>query len=309
MEFEKLPRSSQNLLNYNNSDNNNQNNTKQRRLLNDMRNMHSYNAYQSFKPVRTTTETTPCSETILIALSYLVIAILFPIAVFCCLITVKEYERVVILRLGRLRKRGMFGPGVVFVLPCIDEYHKVDMRTKAFDVEPQEILTKDSVTIAVDAVVYYSIRNPLDSVLQVSNVTESTRLLAQTTLRNVIGTKNLMEMLTAKETLSKTIEQILDEATDAWGVKVERVEMTDLRLPTSMQRAMAAEAEALREAKAKIVAAEGELNASRALRQASDVMASNPMTLQLRYLQTMSTISSEKNSTIVFPFPLDFYAQ
>lgn len=119
----------------------------------------------------------------------------------------------------------MFGPGVVFVLPCVDEYHKVDMRTKAFDVEPQEILTKDSVTISVDAVVYYSIRNPLDSVLQVANVTESTRLLAQTTLRNVIGTKNLMEMLTAKETLSKTIEQILDDATDAWGVKVERVEM------------------------------------------------------------------------------------
>ncbi|XP_037900122.1 stomatin-like [Glossina fuscipes] len=300
MELETLPRPSQNAL-----INNNRNYTKQRRLLNDMHNMQSYNAYKSIKPVRTTTESTPRSETILIALSYLVVLILFPVAVFCCITTVKEYERVVILRLGRLRKRGMFGPGVLFLLPCVDEYYKVDMRTKAFDVEPQEILTKDSVTISVDAVVYYSIRNPLDSVLQVADVTESTRLLAQTTLRNVIGTKNLMEMLTAKETLSKTIEKILDDATDAWGVKVERVEMTDLRLPTSMQRAMAAEAEALREAKAKIVAAEGELNASRALKQASDVMASNPITLQLRYLQTLSTVSSEKNSTIIFPFPIE----
>ncbi|KAL9879033.1 stomatin-like isoform 3-T4 [Glossina fuscipes fuscipes] len=181
--------------------------------------------FESHRAVHTSTESTPRSETILIALSYLVVLILFPVAVFCCITTVKEYERVVILRLGRLRKRGMFGPGVLFLLPCVDEYYKVDMRTKAFDVEPQEILTKDSVTISVDAVVYYSIRNPLDSVLQVADVTESTRLLAQTTLRNVIGTKNLMEMLTAKETLSKTIEKILDDATDAWGVKVERVEI------------------------------------------------------------------------------------
>uniref|UniRef100_A0A1B0A2Y2 Band 7 domain-containing protein n=1 Tax=Glossina pallidipes TaxID=7398 RepID=A0A1B0A2Y2_GLOPL len=253
------------------------------------------------------TESTPCSETILIALSYLVMLILFPIAVFCCLITVKEYERVVILRLGRLRKRGMFGPGVVFVLPCVDEYHKVDMRTKAFDVEPQEILTKDSVTIAVDAVVYYSIRNPLDSVLQVANVTQSTKLLAQTTLRNVIGTKNLMEMLTAKETLSKTIEQILDDATDAWGVKVERVEIKQVSLPVSMQKAMAAEQEARREAEAKVVAANGELVASENLKLASEVMEGNPISLQLRYLQTINTISNKNNHTIILPFPTDFF--
>ncbi|KAM7348880.1 band 7 protein AGAP004871-like [Cochliomyia hominivorax] len=255
--------------------------------------------------VRSTDTIFGCSEKMLVFLSYLLFLITFPLTIFFCLKTATVFQRVVIFRLGRLRKGGVRGPGLVFILPCIDEFVKVDLRTQSFDVHPQEILTRDSVTIQVDAVVYYSIRNPLDSVIQISNVRDSTKLLAQTTLRNVIGTTNLMELLTAKGTLSKKIENILDEATDPWGVKVERVEIKDVRLPVSMQRAMAAEAEAIREAKAKIVAAEGELNASKALKEASDVMSTNPITLQLRYLQTLATISSEKNSTIVFPFPID----
>ncbi|TMW48992.1 hypothetical protein DOY81_005936 [Sarcophaga bullata] len=260
---------------------------------------------QDARAVRLTSTDLNFIERVLVFLSYLILLVTFPLTICFCLRTVTVFERIVIFRLGRLRKGGVRGPGLVFLLPCVDEYVKVDLRTQSFDVRPQEILTRDSVTIQVDAVVYYCIFNPLDSVIQISNVRDSTKLLAQTTLRNVIGTTNLMELLTAKGTLSKRIESILDEATDPWGVKVERVEIKDVRLPVTMQRAMAAEAEAIREAKAKIVAAEGELNASRALKEASDVMAKNPITLQLRYLQTLASISSEKNSTIVFPFPIE----
>ncbi|XP_075156285.1 stomatin-like isoform X2 [Haematobia irritans] len=218
------------------------------------------------------------SEKFLVFLSYILLLVTFPFSIWFCLETVAHYQRIVIFRLGRLRKNGVRGPGLVVVLPCVDEYVKVDLRTQSFDVHPQEVLTRDSVTIQVDAVVYYSIRNPLDAVIQIRNAHESTKLLAQTTLRNVVGTKNLMELLAAKESLSRTIGGILDEATDQWGVKVERVEIKDVRLPIAMQRAMAAEAEALREAKAKIVAAEGELSASKALKEASDVMSTNPIT-------------------------------
>ncbi|XP_061395579.1 band 7 protein AGAP004871-like [Musca vetustissima] len=253
------------------------------------------------KPHIRSSDTTPIpSEKSIVFLSLILLFLTFPLSIWCCLVTVAHYQRIVVFRHGGIR-----GPGLVFLLPCVDDYIKVDLRTQSFDVPPQEVLTRDSVTIQVDAVVYYSIRNPLDSVIQIRNVHESTRLLAQTTLRNIVGTKNLMELLTAKESMSRTIGIILDEATDPWGVKVERVEIKDVRLPIAMQRAMAAEAEALREAKAKIVAAEGELSASKALKEASDVMASNPITLQLRYLQTLSNISSEHNSTIIFPFPID----
>lgn len=207
--------------------------------------------------------------------------------------------------MGRLRSGGARGPGVFFVLPCIDEYCKVDLRTVSFDVPPQEVLTKDSVTVSVDAVVYYRISDPLKAVIQVANYSHSTRLLAATTLRNVLGTRNLSELLTEREAISHTMQVSLDEATDPWGVKVERVEIKDVSLPMQLQRAMAAEAEASREARAKVIAAEGEMKASRALKEASDIMSESPAALQLRYLQTLNTISSEKNSTIVFPLPLE----
>ncbi|XP_037936842.1 stomatin-like [Teleopsis dalmanni] len=255
-----------------------------------------------------TTENDPPKliEQICFIISMLLVVLTFPLSMIFCLTVLPEYERAVILRLGRLKKGGARGPGLVFILPCIDTLYRVDLRTSSYHVAPQEILTKDSVTIYVDAVIYYRMKEPLKAVIQIAAAEESTKLLSQTTLRKVTGTKMLMEMLSEKESLSIDIEHILDEITDRWGVKVERVEIKDVRLPLELQRAMAAEAEATREAKAKIVAAEGELNAARFLKEASDVMSQNPISLQLRYLQTLASISQERNSTTVFPFPIDF---
>nr|XP_027208178.1 band 7 protein AGAP004871-like isoform X1 [Penaeus vannamei]XP_027208179.1 band 7 protein AGAP004871-like isoform X1 [Penaeus vannamei]XP_027208180.1 band 7 protein AGAP004871-like isoform X1 [Penaeus vannamei] len=226
---------------------------------------------------------------------------------FCvCFKVVQEYERAVIFRLGRLLQGGSRGPGIFFILPCIESYSKVDLRTSVFDVPPQEVLTKDSVTVSVDAVVYYRVSNATVSVANVENAHHSTRLLAQTTLRNMLGTKNLHEILGDRESISSDMQNTLDDATDSWGIKVERVEIKDVRLPVQLQRAMAAEAEAAREARAKVIAAEGEQKASRALKEAAEVISLSPAALQLRYLQTLNTISAEKNSTIIFPLPIDF---
>ncbi|XP_011172823.1 band 7 protein AGAP004871 isoform X3 [Solenopsis invicta] len=218
---------------------------------------------------------------------------------------VQEYERAVIFRLGRLLFGGAKGPGIFFILPCVDNYTRVDLRTRTCDVPPQEVLTKDSVTVSIDAVVYYRIINATVSITNVANAHQSTRLLAQTTLRNIMGKRPLHEIMSERETISENMQVVLDEATDAWGIKVERVEIKDVRLPIQLQRAMAAEAEAAREARAKVIAAEGEQKASRALREASEVISDSPAALQLRYLQTLHSISAEKNSTIVFPLPID----
>ncbi|KAI1722726.1 SPFH domain / band 7 family domain-containing protein [Ditylenchus destructor] len=246
----------------------------------------------------------PCAR-ILTVLSYILVILTFPITVFMCIKIVQQYERAVIFRLGRLKKGGAKGPGLFFVIPCIDEYRKVDLRVVSFQVPPQEILSKDSVTVAVDAVVYFRVLDAAVSIVNVEDSTGSTKLLAQTTLRNILGTKTLAEMLSDREHTSLQMQAALDEATESWGVKVERVEVKDVRLPQSMQRAMAAEAEAQREAKAKVIAAEGEQKSSMALRDAALTIAESPAALQLRYLQTLSTISAEHNSTIVFPFPVD----
>ncbi|XP_012686351.2 stomatin-like [Clupea harengus] len=232
-----------------------------------------------------------------------------PVSIFMSIKIVKEYERAVIFRLGRIMDRKPKGPGIFIVLPCTDTFIKVDMRTISFDIPPQEILTKDSVTVSVDGVVYYRVSCPISSVANVSNASISTRLLAQTTLRNVLGTKNLSELLSDRQGISQSMQESLDEATDAWGIKVERVEIKDVKLPHQLQRAMAAEAEATREARAKVIAAEGEMNASRALKEASLVIAESPSGLQLRYLQTLTTIAAEKNSTIIFPLPIDMMQQ
>jgi erythrocyte band 7 integral membrane protein len=181
----------------------------------------------------------------------------------------------------------------------------MDLRTVSFDVPPQEILTRDSVTVAVDAVVYYRIYAPMDATCNVEDYAKSTKLLASTTLRTILGTKSLSEILSDRESISNDILLHIDRATDPWGVKVERVEVKDVRLPQSLQRAMAAEAEAAREARAKVIAAEGEMTASKSLKEASDVISESPAALQLRYLQTLTHISAEKNSTIVFPLPID----
>ncbi|XP_060799487.1 stomatin-like [Neoarius graeffei] len=243
---------------------------------------------------------------ILIIISIIFIIILFPVSIFMCIKLVQEYERAVIFRLGRISDKKPKGPGMFFILPCIDTFTKVDLRSKTFAIPPQEILTKDSVTVSVDGVVYFRVNDPILSVANVKNPDEATFLLAQTTLRNVLGTRNLSEVLSDREGISQSMQIALDEATHPWGIRVERVGVKDVKLPLQLQRAMAAEAEASREARAKVIAAEGEMNASRALKEASLVIAESPSALQLRYLQTLNTISAERNSTIIFPLPIDF---
>lgn len=250
-----------------------------------------------------------CFGYFLIGLSYLLFILTFPLAILISIKIVTEYERAVILRLGRKLPGGAKGPGLFFILPCIDEITKIDLRTVTFDIAPQEILTKDSVTVTVDGVCYFKIFDAVASVVNVENAKYSTRLLAATTLRNILGQKTLQEILREKDTISKQMQEVLDEATDAWGIKVERVELKDVRLPGNMQRAMATEAEATREAKAKVISAEGEQRASLALKEAADTINKSPVALQLRYLQTLTTISAEKNSTIIFPIPLEMMKQ
>jgi len=245
-----------------------------------------------------------CCEFCLKALSILLVICTFPFSMCVCIKVVQEYERAVIFRLGRIAG-GARGPGLFFILPCMDTIMTQDLRTITYDVPPQEILTKDSVTVAVDAVTYYRISDPVRSIKSVENAHRSTQLLAQTTLRNHLGLRNLSEILSERDEIAHNLQESLDVATDPWGVKVERVELKDVRLPQSMQRSMAAEAEASREAKAKVIAAEGEQRASRALKEAADVISSSGTALQLRYLQTLQTVAAENNSTIIFPLPVD----
>uniref|UniRef100_A0A3Q3WKC2 Band 7 domain-containing protein n=1 Tax=Mola mola TaxID=94237 RepID=A0A3Q3WKC2_MOLML len=247
----------------------------------------------------------------LVLLSIILMVMTLPISIWMCIKIVKEYERAIIFRLGRILRGGAKGPGLFFILPCTDSFINVDMRTITFDIPPFlvhptiNVLTKDSVTVSVDGVVYYRVQNATLAVANITNADAATRLLAQTTLRNVLGTKNLAEILSDREEIAHSMQSSLDDATDDWGIKVERVEIKDVKLPLQLQRAMAAEAEASREARAKVIAAEGEMNASRALKEASLVIAESPSALQLRYLQTLNTIAAEKNSTIIFPLPLE----
>uniref|UniRef100_A0AC34PZM2 Band 7 domain-containing protein n=1 Tax=Panagrolaimus sp. JU765 TaxID=591449 RepID=A0AC34PZM2_9BILA len=217
----------------------------------------------------------------LIGLSYFLTVLFFPIALCTNLKIVQEYERAVIFRLGRILPGGAKGPGLFFILPCIDTYRKIDLRVVSFSVPPQEILTKDSVTAEVDAVVYYRVKNATMAVNNVENAESSTRLLAQTTLRNILGTKTLAELLSQRESTSHEVQAVLDDTTEEWGVKVERVEVKDVRIPPTMQRSMAAIAEAEREAKAKVIAAEGEQQASKALSEAAKIIQGQPAAMQL----------------------------
>lgn len=236
-------------------------------------------------------------------LCILVMIVTFPLSMLFCIKVTQEYERAVIFRLGRVLPGVAKGPGILFVLPCIDDLAKVDLRTITINIPPQEALTRDSVTVTVDAVVYFCIMDAKRSVTKIRNAAGSTKLLAQTTMRNMIGTKTLAEALLDREDVSRQMQAILDEATTPWGVKVERVEIKDLRLPQHLQRSMAAEAEAAREASAKIVAANGELKAAMSLKEASKIISESYAAIQLRVLQTLTTISTERNSTVVVPIP------
>jgi len=216
---------------------------------------------------------------------------------------VKEWERGVILRLGRLV--GAKGPGIFFIIPFVDRMIKVDLRIVTLDVPPQDVITKDNVTVRVDAVVYFRVVDPEAAVVKVLDHIKATSLISQTTLRNVLGQSELDELLIQREKLNQMLQKIIDEQTEPWGVKVSVVEIRSVELQETMRRSMAAQAEAERERRAKIIHAEGELQASEKLAQAGAIIAREPTTLQLRYLQTLVEIASEKNSTIIFPIPID----
>jgi len=216
---------------------------------------------------------------------------------------VQEYERGVIFRLGRLV--GAKGPGLFVIIPFIDRMVKVDLRIVTLDVPPQDIITKDNVTVRVNAVVYFRVVDPQNSVVKVLDHIRATSQISQTTLRNVLGQSELDELLASREKLNQILQRIIDEHTDPWGVKVSTVEIKDVELPETMRRSMAAQAEAERERRAKIIHADGEFQASERLAQAGAVIAREPTTLQLRYLQTLTEIATERTNTIVFPLPIE----
>jgi regulator of protease activity HflC (stomatin/prohibitin superfamily) len=216
---------------------------------------------------------------------------------------VREYERGVVFRLGRLLRAK--GPGLIIVIPIIDKMVKVELRTVTLDVPPQDIITKDNVPVKVNAVVYFKVVNPEDAIVKVKNYYHATSQIAQTTLRNILGKSELDELLSNRDKISQELQQVIDEQTDPWGIKVSVVEVKDVELPQAMQRAMAKQAEAERERRAKVIHAEGEFQASTKLSEAAEILAKNEASIQLRFLQTLTEISAEKNSTIVFPVPIN----
>ncbi len=216
----------------------------------------------------------------------------------------REYERGVIFRLGRLLPEPK-GPGLFFLIPILDRMVKVDLRTITLNVPPQEVITKDNVPVRVNAVAYFRIVEPKNAIVQIENYMVATSQIAQTTLRSVLGQHMLDELLSERDKINAILQAIIDEATSPWGIKVSIVEVKDVEIPASMQRAMARQAEAERERRAKVIAAEGEYQASERLKDAADVMSSSPMSLQLRYLQTLLEIGATNSTTIVFPAPID----
>ncbi|MBC8274424.1 MAG: slipin family protein [Chloroflexi bacterium] len=234
------------------------------------------------------------------------IAIFVIIILAAAIRIVNEYERGVIFRLGRFV--GVRGPGLVLLIPFIERMVKIDLRVVTMDVPTQECITMDTVTVKVDAVVYFRVMKPEDAVLNVEQYIRATSLLSQTTLRNVVGQSELEDLLARRDKINEKLQSLIDEGTEPWGIKVSMVEVRDVELPDSMQRAMAAQAEAERERRAKIVHAEGEFQAAQKLADAAKVISSQPAALQLRYLQTLTTISTERTNTIVFPLPIELIA-
>jgi regulator of protease activity HflC (stomatin/prohibitin superfamily) len=239
----------------------------------------------------------------LLSLPILVLLLFLIVVLSSAIKIVQEYERGVIFRLGRLV--GAKGPGLFFIIPIVDRMVKVDLRVITMDVPSQEAITRDNVTVKVNAVVFFRVINPSDAIVQVEDFRRATWNIAQTTLRNVLGQSELDDLLSEREAINHRLQHIIDEATEPWGVKVGIVEVKDVELPQTMQRAMARQAEAEREKRAKIVHAEGEYDAATKLVEAADLMTKHPVSVQLRYLQTLTEISVEKNSTIIFPVPVD----
>ena len=218
----------------------------------------------------------------------------------------REYERGVIFRLGKLL--GAKGPGVIFLIPIVDRMVKMDLRVVTIDVARQEIMTKDNVPVTVDAVVYFRVINSMDAVVKVENFWKATSLIAQTTLRSVLGQASLDDLLSQRDVINQKLQEIIDRQTEPWGIKVTAVEVKDVALPDSMKRAMAKQAEAERERRAKVVNAEGEFQAAEKMVQAAQMIAKEPIALQLRYLQTMREMASEHNTTTFLPLPIELFS-
>lgn len=225
--------------------------------------------------------------------------------IFSCIKILKEYERGVIFRLGRVLTQPK-GPGIFFILKPIDKIVVVDLRTITLDVPPQDIITRDNVSVKVNAVVYYKVVDPTKAIIEIEDYHFATSQISQTTLRSVVGQVELDELLSNRDKLNSSLQEIIDRQTDPWGIKVSVVEVKHVDLPGEMQRAMARQAEAERERRAKVIAAEGEFQAATKLRQAADTFSGNPVAIQMRYLQTLVEMSSERSSTIVIPIPLEF---
>ena len=236
-------------------------------------------------------------------LVYFIIAIVVIILISNAVRVVQEYERGGVFRLGRFV--GLRGPGLIFLIPFVERMRKIDLRIITMDVPEQECMTVDNVTVRVDAVVYFRVVDASNAILKVHDYIKATHLLAQTTLRNIVGSSELDELLAHRDRLNEKMQKIVDEGTDPWGIKVSMVETKEVQLPENMQRAMAAQAEAERERRAKIIHADGEFQAAQKLADAAKVIATQPAALQLRYLQTLGTISTERTNTIVFPLPID----
>jgi regulator of protease activity HflC (stomatin/prohibitin superfamily) len=233
-----------------------------------------------------------------------VIAILLALFLISALKVIREYERAIVFRLGRLYPDPK-GPGLFFLIPIVDRMVKVDLRTITLNIPPQEVITKDNVPVRVNAVAYFRIVAPKDAIVQVENFMVATSQIAQTTLRSVLGQHQLDELLSEREKINAILQEIIDEATGPWGIKVSIVEVKDVEIPAGMQRAMARQAEAERERRAKIINAEGEFQASERLKDAALVIEEHPIALQLRYLQTLLEIGGANSSTIIFPAPVD----
>jgi regulator of protease activity HflC (stomatin/prohibitin superfamily) len=245
-------------------------------------------------------------ESIFGGFPWLVALVLVGMWTFSCFRVLPEYERGVVFRLGRLQAHPR-GPGLIFILVPIDRLVRISLRTIVLDVPPQDIITRDNVSVKVNAVVYFRVVEPNRAVVEVENYHYATSQLSQTTLRSVLGQVELDDLLSQRERLNSQLQSILDKHTDPWGIKVSMVEVKHVDLPPEMQRAMARQAEAEREKRAKIIHAEGEFQASSQLARAAEEIGKNPVTLQLRYLQTLTEISSEKNSTVIFPVPIDLF--
>ena len=215
----------------------------------------------------------------------------------------REYERAVVFFLGRFQR--VFGPGLIVIIPGVQQFVRVDLRIRVFDVAPQDVITRDNVSVKVNAVVYFRVVDPQLAIIQVANFNEATSQLAQTTLRAILGKHELDQLLAEREKLNQDIQEVLDAQTDAWGIKVSNVEIKHVDLNETMIRAIARQAEAERERRAKVIHAEGELQASEKLLQAAQMLAQAPQAMQLRYLQTLGNIAGDKSTTIVFPLPMD----